>query len=154
MITTLATTLQTWTRTASLTCLLVLVSSCTNQPAAVTDDSLYQALGGQAGIEGILENFINGMADTPAVGNHFAKSDLNRFFEKTTEHICHLSGGPCEYTGDTMARAHGGFGINESEFNQMVELFIDAMEQENIPYRTQNRLIAILAPLRGDIIYK
>lgn len=147
-------TLHNCIRAVGLACVLMLTGGCNNQPVAPKDDSLYQAVGGKAGIELIVETFIISLADAPAVGNHFLKSDLNRFFEKTTEYICHLSGGPCEYTGDTMARAHAGFAISESEFNQMVELFIDAMEAQNIPYRTQNKLVARLAPLRGDIIYQ
>lgn len=129
---------------------LMLLSACASQPKT----TLYDDLGGAPGIDAIVENFIQGIASDPEIFPYFADSHVSRFREKITEHFCHISDGPCTYTGDNMVDIHVGMEINENHFNRTVDLLYGAMEQENIPHRTQNRLIARLAPLRKDIIYR
>ncbi len=129
---------------------LMLLTACAIQPKT----TLYDDLGGTPGIDAIVENFIQGIAADPQIFPYFADSNVTRFREKITEHFCHISDGPCLYTGDNMVDIHVGMDINENHFNRTVDLLYGAMEQENIPHRTQNRLIARLAPLRGEIIYR
>ncbi len=127
-----------------------LLSACASQPKT----TLYDDLGGAPGIDAIVENFIKGIASDPEIFPYFADSHVSRFREKITEHFCHISDGPCQYTGDNMVDIHVGMDINENHFNRTVDLLYVAMEQENIPHPIQNRLIARLAPLRKQIIYR
>ncbi len=128
---------------------ILLLTACASQPKT----TLYDDLGGAPGIDAIVENFIKGIASDPEIFPYFADSHVSRFREKITEHFCHISNGPCQYTGDNMVDIHVGMDINENHFNRTVDLLYMAMEQENIPHPIQNRLIARLAPLRKQIIY-
>lgn len=129
---------------------IMVLSACAN-PEKPT---LYAQLGGDKGIDGIVDNFIKEIARDPEILPYFAKSHVSRFREKITEHFCHISDGPCSYTGDNMVDIHVGMEINENHFNRTVDLLYNAMEQQGIAHRIQNQLIARLAPLRGDIIYR
>lgn len=133
-----------------IVCAVLLLTACASQPKT----TLYDDLGGAPGIDAIVENFIKGIAKDPEIFPYFADSHVSRFREKITEHFCHISDGPCKYTGDNMVDIHIGMDINENHFNRTVDLLYAAMEQENIPHRIQNRLISRLAPLRKDIIYR
>ncbi|MEO8011640.1 MAG: hypothetical protein ABI650_08360 [Dokdonella sp.] len=42
----------------------------------------------------------------------------------------------------------------EAQFNAVVGHLLDAMDARGIPRTAQNRLIARLAPMRGDVIYR
>ena len=57
-------------------------------------------------------------------------------------------------TGDTMVQIHKGMNISEVEFNASVELLQQAMDEASIPLSAQNRLLAELAPMRSDMLYK
>jgi hemoglobin len=70
------------------------------------------------------------------------------------EKFCVEAGGPCIYNGDSLAEAHKGMNLTRSDFNALVENLIDAMDDQRIPVPTQNRLIARLAPQRGEVIEK
>lgn len=72
--------------------------------------------------------------------------------EPLRDPVCQLSGGPCRYEGDTMKAAHADLGIRKADFNALVEVLQDTMDQRRIPFRTQNRLLALLAPMHRDII--
>lgn len=130
--------------------MLFTVNGCQTSPKA---SSLYDELGGQAGIETIVSNFIYEIGFNEQIAAHFEETNLDRFYEKMVEHLCHISGGPCEYTGDTMIDVHTNMNITEAEFNAVVDILIQAMNRSKIPHRIQNKLLARLAPLRKEIIY-
>ena len=68
------------------------------------------------------------------------------------EQLCVEAGGPCEYSGDSMEESHKGLNIDRSDFNALVEDLIDAMAAEGVAVPVQNRLLARLAAMRGQII--
>jgi hemoglobin len=128
---------------------LLLSAGCTSQAAP---DQLYQDLGQLEGITEVADGFLYYLSQDERVIDFFAETDIERFHEKVIEHICDLSGGPCDYSGDDMVSTHKGMAINETQFNAVVEDLILAMDDAGVPTRTQNRLLRVLASLHGDIV--
>ena len=115
-------------------------------------DTLYKALGGAEGIELLADNFVIELAADDRVRHHYEKSDIGRFHRMMRLQICELSDGPCVYTGDNMQRTHGGMDIQSYEFNAVVEALMRAMDKSGLNTGTQNRLLAIFASMRSDIV--
>ncbi|WNW13696.1 group 1 truncated hemoglobin [Pseudomonas sp. DTU_2021_1001937_2_SI_NGA_ILE_001] len=132
--------------------LALLLAACAQQPPK--DDSLYQALGQRAGIQRIVEGMLLNVAKDERIVERFRKIDIVRLRDKLVEQFCAEAGGPCTYTGASMAESHKGQNLSPSDFNALVEDLIDAMDAENIPVPVQNRLIGRLAPMRGEVIRK
>ncbi len=127
----------------------MLLSGCASQP-----ESLYSELGGEGKVSEIVNNFVTEIEYDPVILAYFEGSDIDRFIAKFEEQICMVSGGGCEYTGDTMEQVHGGMDINEKDFNRTVDLLINAMNKANVPHPLQNRLLSKLAPMRGQMLYR
>lgn len=113
---------------------------------------LYKNMGGQQGIETIVDTFIKKIPSDEDILPYFAKSSVSHFRKGFITHLCDSIGGPCDYKGDSMIDIHTGMNINERDFNRVVELLISAMEESGISYQDQNRVLKILAPSRADII--
>ena len=128
--------------------LLIVLSGCASQPKS----SLYQQLGAEQGIERIVDAFIKRIAKDKTILPYFAKSSVSHFRAGFITHMCDISGGPCEYTGDSMVDIHTGMNINEADFNRVVELLVSAMEDAGVSYQIQNKVLSKLAPLRGEVI--
>jgi hemoglobin len=136
----------------SLTVLLVfLLLGCQSLSSS---RSLFDELGGMPVIEKITNNFINEISFDQQIVQHFKESDIDRFRAKLIEQICVEAGGPCTYSGDSMVDVHTKMNITEAEFNRTVDLLINAMNKAGVAHRTQNKLLARLAPMRADIIYR
>jgi hemoglobin len=135
-----------------LTFSLSLLVGCAQQPPK--DDSIYQDLGQRAGIQKIVEGMLLRVAKDDRIYKYFAKVDIVRVRDKLVEKFCAEAGGPCTYTGDSLAEAHKGMHLSRSDFNALVENLIDSMNEQHIPVTTQNRFIARLAPQRGEVIEK
>jgi len=134
--------------TLVLTSIMLTTGCLSSQPK----DDLFQQLGGLPGIERFVGIFINEIGESKEIRPYFEDTDLDRFREKQIEHICLLSGGPCTYTGDSMVESHRGMGINEADFNALVDTAIRAMNKTGYSVATRNRLLARLTPLRGEVM--
>ncbi|KPX17196.1 Protozoan/cyanobacterial globin protein [Pseudomonas syringae pv. delphinii] len=132
--------------------MLTVLAGCAQQPPK--DDSLYQDLGQRAGIQRIVEGMLLNIAKDERIVERFRKIDIVRLRDKLVEQLCVEAGGPCRYTGDSMAESHKGQNLTPSDFNALVENLIAAMDTENVPIPAQNRLIARLAPMRGEVLGK
>lgn len=132
--------------------LALLLSACAQQPAK--DDSLYRDLGERAGITRIVEGMLLKIARDERIVERFSRIDIQRLRDKLIEQFCVEAGGPCLYTGDSMAESHKGQHVSRSDFNALVEDLIAAMDEQGIAVPVQNRLLARLAPMRRDVIEK
>ncbi|MET1080838.1 MAG: group 1 truncated hemoglobin [Pseudomonas sp.] len=126
------------------------LAGCAQPPAQ--GDSLYRALGEQAGIGRIVEGMLLNIADDPRIVRHFTNIDIQRLRDKLVEQFCVEAGGPCVYSGDSMEESHKGQQLTRGDFNALVENLQAAMSAEGVPIPVQNRLLARLAPMRGQII--
>ncbi|MDF1763373.1 MAG: group 1 truncated hemoglobin [Oleibacter sp.] len=120
----------------------------------VQADTLYENLGGQAGIANIVDGFLEEISYDREIYPFFAKSNIKRVRSKLEEQFCHLSSGPCVYTGDDMKSVHTGMNIDEAHFNRVVELLQTAMTKADIDFPTQNKLLQKLAPMRADMLHR
>lgn len=116
------------------------------------NSSLYQDIGGQKGIDDIVNIFVRKISQDDSILPYFAKSSVTHFKAGFSNHLCDAVGGPCDYEGDTMVDIHTGMNINEKDFNRVVELLISALEEANISYQSQNRILNKLAASRSHII--
>jgi len=116
--------------------------------------ALFQDLGGKDGIARFVSTAVSLAHHDPRIGFLFEDADDETLTQQLEDQICALSGGPCKYEGQNMAEAHSGMEITEAEFDVFVELVTDAMEQSGISHSARNRLLALLAPMREDVIHQ
>jgi hemoglobin len=141
-----------------LSCLLgavfaVALSACSGGQVRPVDN-VYEQLGGKSGIEDLTTALLDRVYADDRIAFLFEDANREDLHGLIVEQICMETGGPCEYTGLPMDEGHSGLGIKHSEFDAFVEDLILAMEDTGIPYRTQNRVLRIFAPMRDDIVYK
>lgn len=121
-------------------------------PPARAEATLYDALGGRAGIARIVDEMVALSFADERVKDDFDNIDPDRLKARIADLICQLAGGPCQYRGRPMGPAHRGLHLTRAKFNAVAEDLQTAMERVGIPYRTQNRLMALLAPMQRDIV--
>ncbi len=114
--------------------------------------TLYQQLNGKQGVEKLVESFINQIGHDEQILAYFKQSNVAHFRQGFITHLCSVTDGPCEYKGDNMVDIHTGMNISKKDFNRVVELLINAMDEQQIPQTVQNKILSRLAPLRPEII--
>ncbi len=114
--------------------------------------SLYQRLGGKPAITAVVDEFIANVAADKRINKRFAHADIPHLKTKLVEQICAGSGGPCAYTGRDMKTAHRGMNIQGGEFNALVEDLVKALDKFKVPAQEKNDLLAVLGPMKTDIV--
>ncbi|MBB3213111.1 hemoglobin [Herbaspirillum sp. Sphag1AN] len=123
-------------------------------PTASKDPTLYQDLGGLPVITQFVDaTLVLALADI-RIKDTFKDTNMKRLARLITEQFCELTGGPCKYSGDPMKEVHQGLGLSNMQFNALVEDLQLAMDQSHIPFRVQNKLLALLAPMQRDVVTK
>lgn len=114
--------------------------------------AMFEALHGKAGIDRIVSDMLDQAFADPRISDIFKGHDRVRLQRTLAEQFCYILGGPCAYTGRTMAAAHRDMGVQPGDMNRLVEHLQLAMDREGVPFQTQNRFLARLAPMKRDIV--
>jgi hemoglobin len=121
------------------------------QPA-FADTTLYDDLGGDAGLTRIVNASVDNYLADPRIKDIFSESNIDRIRMELKDQFCQLAGGPCVYKGHDMVAAHKGLHLTNANFNALVEDLQDAMTKCDIAFATQNRLLALLAPYQHQVV--
>jgi len=130
----------------------LLLASPSFAQAATPNDQLYKAFGEKPGLVALMDDFMVRLLADPRTGPHFQPSNQQRVKEQLVEQFCALGGGPCVYKGADMKSAHANLDIKKSDFHALVEVLQQSMDAKGIPFRKQNEMLALLAPMNRDII--
>src|SRR6266850_1020191 len=117
--------------------------------------TLYDRLGGHAAVSAVVDDFVVRMAGHPQVGHFFARIDTapgSKFRSNLVEFISAATGGNGRYRGPDMASAHAGFKISESDWEVTVANLRDSLGKFSVPAREVQDLLAIIAPLKQQIV--
>lgn len=133
---------------------VALLAGCTTTAPKDPAPSVYEQLGGEPAVRQLVNDFTYLMATDERVAEIFAFTDWAKFRPVMHDFLCEVAGGGCTYHGPDMVAAHRGIGISHGEFNVSVENMQKAMTKNDIPLSAQNRLLALLAPMRSDIVHR
>jgi hemoglobin len=130
----------------------VLASLAFAAPSFADEDSLYADLGGQAGIEKLVDVSVDNYLADDRIKAIFDESNMDRIRIELKDQFCQIAGGPCIYKGHNMVAAHKGLHLTNANFNALVEDLQAAMDKCNIAFATQNRFLARLAPYQREVV--
>ena len=119
---------------------------------AQSTDALYNELGGQPGLVGLMDDFMPRLLADARMQPFFKDVDQALLKTQLVSQFCEVSGGPCRHKGPDMKKAHAGYDINRAHFNALVEVLQQTMDARSIPFAVQNRLLARLAPMHREIV--
>jgi hemoglobin len=128
------------------------------QPAA--QKSLYDRLGGLKGITVVVDDFINRLVankelnKNPAIDAGRKSSPAPYLKFQVSQMVCGATGGPCKYTGKSMAESHVHLNISEKEWDVMAREFKESLDKFKVPANEQKELFDIVGTTKADIVVR
>lgn len=129
-------------------------STASASTAAPAGKSLYDRLGGMDAIKAVVSDFVDAQAADPKLTHFYAKTDVKYLKGQLSDMLCQASGGPCKYTGMDMKDAHDGRKVQTADFDTTVGHLVDVLNKYKVPAQEQKELLALLGPLKPDIVEK
>ena len=116
------------------------------------EETLFAKIGGAPRLTATVDSFVEVMLADDRINFAFAQSDLTKFKKLLYDQLCDITGGPCTYKGRNMFEAHRKLNVTNAQFNALAEDLYIAFEKQGVPYRLQNKVMALLAPMQPEIV--
>lgn len=114
--------------------------------------SLYERLGGTAGITKIAHDVVDKHLTNKTIATRFANSDLTKLKNAAATFFISGTGGPSVYKGKDMLAAHKGMNIATGEFMAVLDDALAALAENNIGQREQEEVLFVLYSMRSHIV--
>ena len=122
--------------------------------AAPPPPSLYERIGGRAGLERIVPDVIALHLENPVVGERFraATTPVDELTRLAIEFFATGLSGEPTYTGRSMEDAHAGMAITEAEYVAVLDDILIALERHGIGPTEQAELLHIAYGMKSMIL--
>jgi len=120
--------------------------------------SLYDRLGGLMPISVVVNDFIDAIVPDPFINLNPAIDEARKRVPspylkyQVTALVCQATGGPCQYVGRNMKDSHAHLNISEAEWDRMVVIFKEVLDQHKVPAPEQQGLMEIIDSTKSDIV--
>jgi hemoglobin len=121
-------------------------------PNLLTAPSLSEQLGGAPAITAVVDDFYARVLADDTLAPFFAGRDLDRLRGHQAPFISYALGGPNQYAGRSMRRAHEGLNITAAQFSGVAGHLADALTACGVPAPLVAEVIAHVAQLQPDVV--
>lgn len=122
------------------------------QGAAAADKSLYERLGGKEALVAVVNELWSVVSADRRINARFSQTRPEVFGGQLVDFLCQAAGGPCQYKGQDMKRAHTGMKLSEAEFVALAEDTIAVLDKFKVPVGEKSEVMGLLGSLKGDVI--
>jgi hemoglobin len=122
------------------------------------DKSLYERLGGAAGIANLVDDIVEAHMNNPLIKARFLpyrdKPDQLATAKKHLRDFLGMGGGgPEQYKGRSMPDTHRGMNISAQEYMAALDDILKTLDKHRIDEQTRKDVLAIAYSLKGEIIH-
>ena len=117
--------------------------------------SLYDELGGAAAIEAAVDIFYRKVLSDDRIAHFFDGVDMERQAAKQKAFLTMAFGGPNNYTGRDMRRAHAHLvaqGLNDMHFDAVVEDLAATLQELGVSAERIGEVAAVAESVRADVL--
>jgi hemoglobin len=116
--------------------------------------TLYEQLGGQEGIGRVVKHFYDKVLADPRINHFFVHTDMEKQIRHQTLFISWVTGGPNQYTGKSMAKAHEGMNLQEEHFNAVAEHLVSSLQEFGVGAEQIRQVVDKLSSMKDEILGK
>ena len=118
-------------------------------------ESLYEKVGGEEAISKVVDYFYSELVlKDETVNQFFQNTDMEKQRSHQSKFISFALGGPKQYTGKSMAKAHEGMNLQPEHFNAIATHLHDALAHFGVEEADIDTALTKVASLKDDILYK
>jgi hemoglobin len=120
--------------------------------ATMSDDSLYDRLGGRDAIRVVVDDFYDRVLDDERLRPYFEDVSMDRLRSHQIQFLAAATGGPVDYAREDLRAAHAEMGIDESEFEAVATHLDAALEDAGVARPDRRDVMETVEGLEGAIV--
>ena len=119
---------------------------------SVKSTSLYDRVGGETGVEQLVEHFYTRVLGDPALRPYFDNVAMDKLRRMQFEFFSAALDGPIRYSGRPIIHAHQGHGIRREHFQAFVEHLFETLKDYRLDDDERYAIIARINIYADDVI--
>ncbi|MCD9024086.1 group I truncated hemoglobin [Cohnella silvisoli] len=118
------------------------------------EQSLYAKFGGAEGLAPVVDEFYKRVLGDETVNHFFKHTDLDQLRRHQTHFLSFALGGPNQYTGRSMEKAHQGLNLQGEHFQAIAKHLQGTLEHFNVSKEDIAKVFELIVPLESSILHK
>jgi hemoglobin len=118
----------------------------------VSDETLYDRLGGRAGIRAVVDDFYDRLLDDEDLGPFFADADVERLRRTQTDFLCEAAGGPETYDAEPVREAHLHVPFTAEHIERAIVLLEESLDHFDVPDDDADAVVEAIAVHEADLL--
>jgi len=114
--------------------------------------SIFERHGGFATVRRIVSEFYDRVLDSPRLAPYFAGVEMRRLIDHQTKFVASVMGGPASFSGDALRRVHQPLGITAEEFQELVDLMRETLEDFDFDEADIRTVVGNITRHEGEIV--
>jgi hemoglobin len=115
-------------------------------------NDIYQAIGGHKAVEAAVQRFYERVTVDPELASFFAGMDLRKLKVHQVAFLSGILGGPVQYNGAGMQRAHAHLRIQQHHFDAVARHLAGTLRELAVPDALIDGILQRLGPLSSQIV--
>lgn len=116
--------------------------------------TLYEKIGGQPVVPQIVDDFYKRVLADDTVNHFFANTDMEKQRRHQTAFVSHALGGPNQYTGRSMEKAHAGLDLQPEHFEAIAKHLGESLAEYGLTQEEINSVLERILTLKEAVLYK
>jgi hemoglobin len=116
------------------------------------DETLYDRLGTEDGIEAVVETFYDRVLGDDRTNDVFEGVAMDDLRAHQTAFLAAVTGGPDEYTGQEMRAAHAGLDLDDEEFDVVAGHLDAALDAHGVAAEDRTAVLREVESLRSAVL--
>ncbi|EJL20384.1 group 1 truncated hemoglobin [Brevibacillus sp. BC25] len=116
--------------------------------------TFYEKYGGEDTVAKVVDYFYELVLADDTVNHFFKNTDMEKQRKHQTKFISYALGGPNQYSGQSMAKAHEGMNLQPIHFDAIVRHLRDALTHFGVSEEDIAGALSKVGSLRDDILHK
>ncbi len=104
--------------------------------------SIYERIGGEAGIASMVDSFYEKVVADPELAPYFVHVPIDKLRRMQREFFGAAVGGPIVYSGRPLSEAHHSLAISRREFQRFTEHLIETLKEKGVDEQDVSEIIA------------
>lgn len=106
------------------------------------EETLYERIGGEAGIKGMVDSFYERVLADPVLASYFKDVPMDRQIRMQRQFFTAATGGPNVYSGRPLREVHKHLAISRYELKRFTDILIATLEGHGLKPHDVNDIVA------------
>jgi len=115
-------------------------------------ETLYDRLGGEAGVEAVVEDFYERVLSDDSLVEYFESIEMDDLRAHQREFITMVTDGPSDYDGPDMRTAHAHLDLTDQDFAAVAGHLDEALRAAGVADEDREAVMSAVADLEDDVL--